>query len=76
MKLRKPHGGLPVALAANGYVTDLEFELTKVAEGFGLSVYAFKKNRRYWLAVPLPTEEELPSLDLEPEEPAHSEEAA
>lgn len=63
MQIRKPYNNLPAALAENGFVSDLHAELKRAADQFRLPLYAFQKNRRYWMAVPVPTEAELPSLD-------------
>jgi hypothetical protein len=63
MNIRKPSVNLPKAMAENGFVSDLQTELQQVADRFKPPLYAFRKNGRYWFALPIPTETELPTLD-------------
>jgi len=63
MNIRKPYVNLPAVIAENGFVSDLQTELQQVADRVKLPLYAFKKNGRYWFALPIPTETELPTLD-------------
>jgi hypothetical protein len=60
---RPPYGVLPDAARKNGYVSDLVDAVTTVAKEHGAKVGFHKKNGDYYIAVLVPTAQELDDME-------------
>ena len=66
MKRRGPYGGvnlLPENIRTNGYVADLITEVQNAAAVMNRPVHVFQKNGEWFLAVMIPTNEELTTFE-------------